>query len=483
MLQTIVFLCCARGFCVISGVGSVPSDEVLEAVTVQAYRELNKSSTQSISKSEFTAWTLRFAAAGASGEVTLDQMTQQFCITSKSSQEEVATSNNDVDIQVPSQSQDDMESPGANRKEQDEDATESKEIGEAREKEALPEPTVAEEQTHDEVQPSGSSAETEEHAPDMENQEQSLPANEENELAMKEPSVQGYDQEQEHDMQVNGSVTEVRDHDDPYDVIQGNPVDSELEYEETALDELRTADEAHAFGEMYAPSTEAEYHEEKDHEESYEPDHEQFFAADDQTYAEEPTEHSVAKEEEAEQQPDYELEFSTETPRPDGEAFVAGQTQPQEPAADLRMDEGHEYYDDEPEEPTPRSDDEILQPESLVENPAEAAVDESTVPEPATEAEGDDGLDQYEDDQAEPIPRQAEEDAQPELLTTTPCADEENLAPQDPDVAEENYYGDDPEVPTPPQMGGDSQLEISVAEPSVTNEDPVDAEAALHEVR
>lgn len=79
-MQTIVFLCCTRGVCVMAGVGVVPSDDALEAVTLQAYRELNKSSAQSITKTEFTDWVLRFAASGSSSskEVSLDAALHQF---------------------------------------------------------------------------------------------------------------------------------------------------------------------------------------------------------------------------------------------------------------------------------------------------------------------------------------------------------------------------------------------------------------------
>ncbi|KAG6609049.1 uncharacterized protein IUM83_13370 [Phytophthora cinnamomi] len=60
--MTISFLCSTRGFCVIAGVGSVPSDEELETVTLQAYRDLNKGSTQSITKAEFMKWIIEFAS-------------------------------------------------------------------------------------------------------------------------------------------------------------------------------------------------------------------------------------------------------------------------------------------------------------------------------------------------------------------------------------------------------------------------------------
>uniref|UniRef100_K3WMI8 Uncharacterized protein n=1 Tax=Globisporangium ultimum (strain ATCC 200006 / CBS 805.95 / DAOM BR144) TaxID=431595 RepID=K3WMI8_GLOUD len=62
------------GFCVLSGIGTVPSDEDLEAITLQAYRELNKSSGQSISKSEFTKWALWFAAGSTGGATTMTAM-------------------------------------------------------------------------------------------------------------------------------------------------------------------------------------------------------------------------------------------------------------------------------------------------------------------------------------------------------------------------------------------------------------------------
>lgn len=89
-----MFLCATRGFCVLSGVGAVPSDDDLEGVTLSAYRELNKSSGLSISKSEFTKWVLRFAAGrGAGGEpvamsrsseVTIESALEQFSVVTPS---------------------------------------------------------------------------------------------------------------------------------------------------------------------------------------------------------------------------------------------------------------------------------------------------------------------------------------------------------------------------------------------------------------
>ncbi|KAG1688631.1 hypothetical protein DVH05_003556 [Phytophthora capsici] len=84
--MTIAFLCCARGFCVMSGVGTVPSDEELESVTLQAYRDLNKGPTQSITKAEFTQWVLEFASgtgAPITREVTLENVVEQFRVVPK----------------------------------------------------------------------------------------------------------------------------------------------------------------------------------------------------------------------------------------------------------------------------------------------------------------------------------------------------------------------------------------------------------------
>ncbi|GMF22759.1 unnamed protein product [Phytophthora lilii] len=81
ILQTIAFLCCTRGLCVMAGVGTVPTDEELETITLQAYRDLNKGSTQSITKSEFTKWVLEFASgigAPFTREVTLKNALEQF---------------------------------------------------------------------------------------------------------------------------------------------------------------------------------------------------------------------------------------------------------------------------------------------------------------------------------------------------------------------------------------------------------------------
>lgn len=57
----------------LSGVGAVPSDDDLESVTLSAYRELNKSSGQSISKTDFTKWVLRFAAGGGGGDAAMSR--------------------------------------------------------------------------------------------------------------------------------------------------------------------------------------------------------------------------------------------------------------------------------------------------------------------------------------------------------------------------------------------------------------------------
>ncbi|KAK1946041.1 hypothetical protein P3T76_003089 [Phytophthora citrophthora] len=95
--MTIAFLCCARGFCVISGVGTVPSDEELESVTLQAYRELNKGSTQSITKSEFTKWILEFASGTGTPftrEVTLENVLKQFRLVPSTEKDEENEDNN-----------------------------------------------------------------------------------------------------------------------------------------------------------------------------------------------------------------------------------------------------------------------------------------------------------------------------------------------------------------------------------------------------
>lgn len=71
-----------------AGVGSVPSDEVLESITLQAYRDFNKSSAQSITKSEFTGWIVTFASGprisdgGRTKEVSLQAAMEQFGVVS-----------------------------------------------------------------------------------------------------------------------------------------------------------------------------------------------------------------------------------------------------------------------------------------------------------------------------------------------------------------------------------------------------------------
>lgn len=78
-----------------SGVGTVPSDESIENVTLTAYRDLNKSSGQSILKAEFTKWIMRFAAGTTTGaatttvpsgtDVTLNSVLEEFGIVTASS--------------------------------------------------------------------------------------------------------------------------------------------------------------------------------------------------------------------------------------------------------------------------------------------------------------------------------------------------------------------------------------------------------------
>jgi hypothetical protein len=64
---------------VVSGVGTVPPDEELESITLQAYRELNKSSAQPISKSEFTKWISSFL--GEEAEPTIQKVSEKFGLT------------------------------------------------------------------------------------------------------------------------------------------------------------------------------------------------------------------------------------------------------------------------------------------------------------------------------------------------------------------------------------------------------------------
>jgi hypothetical protein len=96
--------------------------------------------------------TLRFAAAGASGEITMDQITQQFGFTSplhQKAEEPVARSNNDIDgLASSEETQDVTASADTAGEEQAEGATELLETGEACEKE-ISEPTPVDELTPD----------------------------------------------------------------------------------------------------------------------------------------------------------------------------------------------------------------------------------------------------------------------------------------------------------------------------------------------
>ncbi|TMW62635.1 hypothetical protein Poli38472_005253 [Pythium oligandrum] len=132
--MTIVFLCCARGFCVMSGVGTVPSDEELENVTLQAYRELSKNTGQGVSKAEFTKWTLRFLhgapTASSHADASLEDMMLQFGIVppppAKSLADQVlsemateATENNEEIANVEAEAmENDVEAPLAHDAEQ-----------------------------------------------------------------------------------------------------------------------------------------------------------------------------------------------------------------------------------------------------------------------------------------------------------------------------------------------------------------------------
>ncbi|POM75710.1 Hypothetical protein PHPALM_7151 [Phytophthora palmivora] len=85
-----------------AGVGNVPSDEELESVTLQAYRDLNKGSTQSISKAEFTKWILEFASgtqAPVTREVTLQNALEQFRVIPPTNSVEEKESNNIISPQ------------------------------------------------------------------------------------------------------------------------------------------------------------------------------------------------------------------------------------------------------------------------------------------------------------------------------------------------------------------------------------------------
>lgn len=77
--------------------GTVPSDEELETVSLQAYRDLNKGSTQSITKAEFMKWIIEFASgAGAppTREVTLQNALEQFRVVPLSANAEEKEENN-----------------------------------------------------------------------------------------------------------------------------------------------------------------------------------------------------------------------------------------------------------------------------------------------------------------------------------------------------------------------------------------------------
>lgn len=74
-----------------AGVGVVPSDEALETITLQAYQDYSKSSAQSISKTEFADWVLKFASGNRNGEVasvkevSLQTAMEQFGVASSQS--------------------------------------------------------------------------------------------------------------------------------------------------------------------------------------------------------------------------------------------------------------------------------------------------------------------------------------------------------------------------------------------------------------
>uniref|UniRef100_H3GKF6 Uncharacterized protein n=1 Tax=Phytophthora ramorum TaxID=164328 RepID=H3GKF6_PHYRM len=80
-----------------NGIGTIPSDEELEAITLQAYRDLNKGSTQSITKSEFTKWIMEFASgtgAPPTREVSLQNALEQFRVVPLAANTENTTDNN-----------------------------------------------------------------------------------------------------------------------------------------------------------------------------------------------------------------------------------------------------------------------------------------------------------------------------------------------------------------------------------------------------
>jgi hypothetical protein len=103
-------------------VGVVPSDEELESVTLRAYRDLNKTSAQSITKAEFTKWVIEFAGgtgAPPTREVTLPSTLEQFRVVPPTELHEEEENNSASGV-----FQGDIEPSGAQH-----DAVEAEELG------------------------------------------------------------------------------------------------------------------------------------------------------------------------------------------------------------------------------------------------------------------------------------------------------------------------------------------------------------------
>ncbi|KAF0708368.1 hypothetical protein AaE_013244 [Aphanomyces astaci] len=69
-LSTILFMCALRGFVLITGQGTIPKDDKLEATALDVYRTYDKDNYSKLTKDEFTKWTTSKLSSIAPSDLT-----------------------------------------------------------------------------------------------------------------------------------------------------------------------------------------------------------------------------------------------------------------------------------------------------------------------------------------------------------------------------------------------------------------------------
>ncbi|ETV67181.1 hypothetical protein, variant [Aphanomyces astaci] len=67
---TILFMCALRGFVLITGQGTIPKDDKLEATALDVYRTYDKDNYSKLTKDEFTKWTTSKLSSIAPSDLT-----------------------------------------------------------------------------------------------------------------------------------------------------------------------------------------------------------------------------------------------------------------------------------------------------------------------------------------------------------------------------------------------------------------------------